>query len=343
LLIVAVTSHSKYVRADASPEQIAFTVNIDDQHSAIYVIDADGSNQQQLTDGKDVSQFGSWSPDGKQIAFTSGRSGEEEIYIMNADGNNVTQLTDHSPIAVDPLWSPDGQYLAFDLFDGKNTDVYLMDLKKKDSVNLTNNPANDFLGSWSPDGKHIAFWTTRDQPMDVYVTDIDLYAPVRLTSKLTLLDTHPTWSPDSKRMAFTGSLPDSTYVDVYIVDIDNPNPIKLTNDTFALAPIWSLDGQYIVFVSSSQQRQSIEKIEVATGKRTILNSNVKNCLYLAWSPDGQQIACLSVTSVENDIYVMDANGNNLHQLTFVHNVHLAGGVPSLQWRPLSIDVGKQVK
>ena len=77
--------------------------------SAIYVMDADGKNQTQLTDYILPAWDPSWSPDGQRIAFGSNGS----IYVMDADGKNQTQLTDYPANDWDPSWSPDGQRIAF--------------------------------------------------------------------------------------------------------------------------------------------------------------------------------------------------------------------------------------
>ena len=57
----------------------------------IYVMDADGENQQRLTENRQYDWHPSWSPDGAQIAFVSDRMGDFEnfeIYVMDADGGN---------------------------------------------------------------------------------------------------------------------------------------------------------------------------------------------------------------------------------------------------------------
>jgi len=321
-----------------SPAQIAFVGQKDGQHSAIFLIDVDSQRQLQLTDSKDNSLFGSWSPDGSQITFTSDRSGSWQIYVMNADGQNVVQLTDLRPTAVNPIWSPDNKYIAFVAYKGETPDIFLMDVKTHSISNLTDNPAYDFLGTWSPDGKRLTFWTTRDETIGLYVTDIAGNEPIPLTKGVHVSPAelnHPVWSPDGTRIAFTGA-PQDAKSDLYVIDADGSDLVNLTPDgrTFNLAPTWSPDGQSIAFVSANQQNVAVEKIEVRTGKRSELNSSIKSCRYLAWSPDGQQIACITGgPNVESDIYAMDSDGSNLRQLTFTHTVKVSSDLPPLQWRP----------
>jgi len=71
--------------------KIAFQSDRDGDHE-IYVMNADGTEVQQLTDNDDGDWVPVWSPDGNKIAFNSGRDGDHEIYVMNADGSNVVSL-----------------------------------------------------------------------------------------------------------------------------------------------------------------------------------------------------------------------------------------------------------
>jgi Tol biopolymer transport system component len=82
----------------------------------IWTVNADGSGQSRLTSGSrfvcpqggcSVPRFRpSWSPDGKQIAFTHDRDGRAQVYVMNADGTGQKRLTSHHMDAQDVSWQP---------------------------------------------------------------------------------------------------------------------------------------------------------------------------------------------------------------------------------------------
>ena len=72
-------------------KRIAFVSDRDGDYE-IFVMDADGSHVQQLTDNNKNDWDPVWSPDGKRIAFDSNRYGDYEIFVMDADGSHVVAI-----------------------------------------------------------------------------------------------------------------------------------------------------------------------------------------------------------------------------------------------------------
>lgn len=68
-----------------------------------------------------------WSPDGKQIAFSSTRDGNSQIYVMNADGTGVRRLSKNAFKEFSPSWSADGNWLAFTSVRDGLANIFVMD------------------------------------------------------------------------------------------------------------------------------------------------------------------------------------------------------------------------
>ena len=134
----------------------------------IYVMDADGGNQQRLTENRQNDWHPSWSPDGERIAFASDRKGDFqnfEIYVMDADGGNQQKLTENRVYDWHPSWSPDGERIAFSSYRDENAEIYVMDADGGNLQNLTNNPHADGGPAWlnspfsvSAAGKKFTMW-----------------------------------------------------------------------------------------------------------------------------------------------------------------------------------------
>jgi Tol biopolymer transport system component len=91
----------------------------------IFVMNADGSGQRSITEGAAPA----WSPDGQQIAFTSGKTGTAEVWLMRPDGSRQTLLTNAPGFnKVTPTWSPDGKSIAYTQFDanGQHPSIWVI-------------------------------------------------------------------------------------------------------------------------------------------------------------------------------------------------------------------------
>lgn len=143
----------------------------------------------------------SWSPDGKQIAFTrlNGCQDPEcvfgDVWVMDADGTDQRLVTK----GFNPSWSPDGEKLAYE--SCTTSGLYPCDNDKR-NVSLVN-----------PDG------TGR----------VDLTAGMRspCNANTTSREVEPTWSPDGKKIAFISSAQNCRY-EVYAMNADGTGQVRLS-------------------------------------------------------------------------------------------------------------------
>ncbi len=146
--------------------RIVFRSGRDGNHE-IYLMNADGTGVQRLTDNEATDTMPSFSPDGREVAFTSNRGGDYEIYTLKigADGKpgELRRIT-HSPgFDTHPVYSPDGKWLVFSSSRGGLNDeeplltifnpqpygeLYTIRLADGVAVRLTHNKWEDGTPTW---------------------------------------------------------------------------------------------------------------------------------------------------------------------------------------------------
>jgi Tol biopolymer transport system component len=177
----------------------------------LWIMNSDGSEARALV-SEGVSLAGGWSPDGQQIAYSHGRSGQGlKIWIARGDGSQARRLTNETHPAVDenvPRWSPDGARVTYTSNLNGRYEIWVADVVSGHATSLTrayfdpqlNADIEQKVPAWSPDGLKIAYWSgvegtdpRPNLPRDVWVMNADGTGQKRLVA-----GDDPNWSPSGE-------------------------------------------------------------------------------------------------------------------------------------------------
>jgi Tol biopolymer transport system component len=270
---------------DTQGGQIAF-VSTRDGDGEIYVMNADGSNPQRLTNWRQWDGYPAWSPDGTQIAYYGYLSSKDwVIKVMNSDGGNVRQLTDNGICDGAPYWSSDGTQIAYSSdadCTAEHREIYVMNADGTGQRNVTNHDADETGSSWSPDSQQIVFASDRDGDYEIYAMSAD-GGNVRQLTENEAQDLMPAWSPLGGQIAFVSDRDGND--EIYLMDVNGDRVQRLTDspavDWF---PTWSPDGSKLLFNSKRDGNLEIYVMDVDGSKVQRLTNDPADDFNAVWQP-----------------------------------------------------------
>ena len=215
------------------------------------------------------------SPDGDRVVFVwqAPEVAQSGVYVAVVGNQSKIRLTTN---AADqwPAWSSDGRYIAFERYAGRKVSIYLEPALGGAERLLHSGEHSPWWGpeglSFSPDGKWLAFadWTPETQQSFIKLIALDGSESRTLTSPPTgFRDAAPVFSPTGDRIAFVRSTGPIFVDEIFIVPVTGGTPQQITFERRRIysAPVWTKDGQELLFPSNRAGMESLWRIPVGGG------------------------------------------------------------------------------
>ncbi|MGB0035111.1 MAG: DPP IV N-terminal domain-containing protein, partial [Candidatus Acidiferrales bacterium] len=282
---------------------------------------------------------GAWSPDGKEVVFTTNMTGRANLWKVRADGGWPIQLSQSDDRQSSAIWSPDGKWIIFESDKGgaETYDLFAIPSNGGEIVNLTNTPEiSESSPVWSPDGSRLAiqFKPKTSSIVDIAILDWKSRSVRNLTNEKTKdhLWGGLVWSPDSNAIYVTRSNAGFTDVDIYRLDVASGAQENLTpheglnrNIVNSITP----DGRSLLITSDKPGGYpNVAFLDVAT-KKVAWVTDVK------WeagagdiSPDGKQFTYTINEDGRTDAYLADIAAKKGRKINFPPGLNFYAGNPS---------------
>ena len=296
----------------------------------VFVMNADGSDNKQITKTGFAENEAVWIKGGTKIAFLCNESGSSQLWEMNPDGTDRKRLSDYDKDIEGFAFSPDEKKVLFisqvktvnstaDKYPDldKATGVIITDLMYKHWDEWVTTAPHPFVADF--DGKSIS------NPVDVMEGEL-FESPMKPFGGIEQL----AWNTTSDKIAYTSRKKTgkeyaiSTNSDIYVYDLNTKQTTNITeeNKGYDTNPTYSPDGKSIAWLSmerdgyeADQNRLMVMNLE--TGEKTFVSKDFdSNVDSYCWSADCKRIYFTGVWHGESQVYQIDlANGNKITLLT----------------------------
>ena len=296
----------------------------------VFVMNADGSDNKQITKTGFAENEAVWIKGGTKIAFLCNESGSSQLWEMNPDGTDRKRLSDYDKDIEGFAFSPDEKKVLFisqvktvnstaDKYPDldKATGVIITDLMYKHWDEWVTTVPHPFVAAF--DGESIS------NPVDVMEGEL-FESPMKPFGGIEQL----AWNTTSDKIAYTSRKKTgkeyaiSTNSDIYVYDLNTKQTTNITeeNKGYDTNPTYSPDGKSIAWLSmerdgyeADQNRLMVMNLE--TGEKTFVSKDFdSNVDSYCWSADCERIYFTGVWHGESQVYQIDlANGNKITPLT----------------------------
>jgi TolB protein len=241
-------------------------------------------------------------------------------------------------------WSPDSQSVVYSM----GGSLWRQNISETSATQLTDGDGYDYQPDWSPDGKFIVFTSYQKDALELWLLEVGSGAVKQLTHG-GAVNVEPRWSPDGKKLVFVSTLYNKRF-HIFVADFSDgklANAMRLTGETksalpryyysafdMEISPVWSRDGQEILFVSNRGHTYGTGgfwrmKGQPGAEAREIHYEETNWKARPDFSPDGSRLVYSSYLGRQwHQLWMMPANGGDAFPLTYG-----SYDVTNVRWSP----------
>lgn len=320
---------------DVSPTgQVVYTVTYysveqDKGNSEVFVMDANGANNKQITSTPFSETSAEWIKNGTKIAFISAESGSHQLWEMNPDGSGRKQLSNEEGGIEGFKLSPDEKKIALvkTIKTRKTTADIYPDLPKATGL-VVNDLMYKHWDEWVYDAPH-PFIGDFDGTSITNLVDIMAGEPYESPMRPFGGVEQFAWSVDGQKFAYTSrkkvgvEYAVSTNSDIYIYDLKSKKTVNMTEGMmgYDTNPMYSPDGNHIAWLSMERDGYEADQnrlfvMDLRTGdKRFVSKDFESNVDDYVWSADSKSIYFTGVWHATSQIYNVDVNSQKIVRVT----------------------------
>lgn len=288
-----------------------------------------------------------WSPDGKEIVFTTNLTGRNNLWKVASSGGWPIQLSQSDDREGSATWSPDGKWIVYqsDRGGGEIYDLFAIPGAGGEAINLTNTPDISETGPrFSPDGASLAIsYKPKTSPTpDIALMDWNTRKIRNLTNEQAKdrIWGLVAWSSDGKTIYADRDFVGGTDADVYRIDVATGNRENLTphqGQVVYNASSLSADGRTLLVVSNEKGGfNNVALLDIASKKLTWATDTKWDAIPGNFAPHGNQFTYLINEDGRTDAFVADRDSLHGQKLDFPEGLTGFTGDPS----PYSPDGGR---
>ena len=320
----------------------------------IYTIEADGTNEQQVTAlNSPRIDTAFWTGDGEWIVFKSYHDEETsgELYRVRPDGSQLARLTNNTVPVSETLGGIEGagSRVIYSRPAGDFTQVYVVDAAASSptATNVSNDLSRDYgftiaqdylksvdnvsvgrdvVNPWSPDGSQLLYSGGVESSFAVYLDDatggtaslLDGNSPVEVGAQ---------WLPDGETILYSAG--NATDMDLWLYDVSADVFSQLTNSEGVIDkyPRISPDGTTVLFQRSGEYRLT----DLSGNESPLSNALDLLPLFARWVPSSSELSVVgyNFNTGSDELRFYDTAGTLLE--TIPYDTVLSGGSVPLQW------------